>query len=219
MVDSSVVRYEQPFAYDPATADFADRAYEIYRVLRDEHRVYRNEEHGPWVVSRYDDIRDVASDPETFSSEGTSISQGLLPMIQQMDPPRHHALRNLLWKAFTPKRVAAMEPRVRELAGELYWLLGSFSGTDPGLLLGDVVLPLNPDPYLNLTLVAPNQPPLGESFGTLDADGMGQASFELVAGANPGLAGLQLHHAYFVADPIVEIVVLASNAVGVLLVP
>ena len=40
---------------------------------------------------------------------------GLQPMIQQMDPPRHGGLRSLLWKAFTPKRVASMEPRVREL--------------------------------------------------------------------------------------------------------
>ena len=93
---------ETAFLYDPARADFADRAYEIYRVLRDDHPVYRNEERGSWALSRYGDVRDAASDPETFSSEGTSISQGLLPMIQQMDPPRHHSLRNLLWKAFTP---------------------------------------------------------------------------------------------------------------------
>jgi hypothetical protein len=34
---------------------------------------------------------------------------GLQPMIQQMDPPRHDSLRNLLWKAFTP-RVSRREP-------------------------------------------------------------------------------------------------------------
>lgn len=134
--------------YDPASPDFGDRAWEVYRELRDAHPLYRNEERGTWAVSRYDDVRKLASDPETFSSEGTSISMGLLPMIQQMDPPRHHALRSLLWKAFSPKRVAAMEPRVRELASGLIDsffargrcdLLHDFCAQLPSLVIGELI--------------------------------------------------------------------------------
>jgi len=136
------------FVYDPASPDFPDRALEIYRGLRDEHPVYRCEARGSWAVSRYDDVRALAADPETFSSEGSSISIGLLPMIQQMDPPRHHALRNLLSSAFTPRRVAAMEPRVRELARGLLGafverghcdLLREFSSQLPSLVIGELI--------------------------------------------------------------------------------
>ena len=47
------------------------------------------------------------------------MSEGLLPMLTQLDPPKHDQLRDLLWKAFTPRRIAALEPRVREIAREL----------------------------------------------------------------------------------------------------
>lgn len=136
------------FVYDPASDAFPARAYDIYRTLRDEHPVYRNEELGTWAISRYDDVRQAAADAKTFSSERTSISMGLQPMIQQMDEPRHAALRSLLWKAFTPKRVAAMEPRVRELARGLIDsfasagrcdLLHEFASQLPSLVIGELI--------------------------------------------------------------------------------
>ncbi len=134
--------------YDPASEGFANRATEIYRVLRDEHPLYRDEARGRWVLTRYDDVREAASKPDLLSSEGTSISLGLLPMIQQMDPPRHHALRALLAKAFTPNRVAAMESRVRELtagllddllARERCDLLHDFAAQLPSLVIGELI--------------------------------------------------------------------------------
>ena len=136
------------FVYDPASDGFPERAYEIYRTLRDEHPLYRNEKRGSWALSRYDDVRQAAGDAATFSSERTSISMGLQPMIQQMDPPRHDALRSLLWKVFTPSRVAAMEPRVRELARELIDalatrgrcdLLRDFAVQFPSLVIGELI--------------------------------------------------------------------------------
>jgi cytochrome P450 len=140
--------HEDPFVYDPVSDAFADRAYEIYRELRDEHPLYRNEERGTWALSRYDDVRRVAADTAAFSSEQTSISLGLQPMIQQLDPPRHDSLRNLLWKAFTPRRVAAMESRVRELATGLIDdfaargrcdLLHEFASQLPSLVVGELI--------------------------------------------------------------------------------
>jgi hypothetical protein len=138
----------EQIVYDPASEDFADRALDVYRQLRDHAPVHWSPARRSWAVSRYEDVRDLAADPETFSSEGTSISLGLLPMIQQMDPPRHHALRSLLWKAFTPKRVAALEPRVRELARGLIDgfagegrcdLLHDFASQLPSLVIGELI--------------------------------------------------------------------------------
>jgi len=80
--------------------------------------VYREPRTGHWLLSRHEDVRAAASEPATFSSEGTDISRGLLPMIQSLDPPRHDALRALVSRAFTPTRIAALEPEIRRIARE-----------------------------------------------------------------------------------------------------
>jgi len=138
----------EPFVYDPSRPDFPGHAYETYRTLRDDHPVYHQEARGYWVLSRYDDIRAAAADPAVFSSEGTSISQGLLPMLQQLDPPRHDELRDLLWRAFTPSRVNSLEPHMRELARGLLDdfagegrcdLLHAFAAQLPSLVIGELI--------------------------------------------------------------------------------
>jgi hypothetical protein len=108
-----------PSLYDPSRDDFQDRLHAIYRTLRDEHPVWLEPQSGHWLLSRHDDVRAAALDPATFSSEGADISRGLLPMIQALDPPRHDALRALVSRAFTPTRVAALEPEIRRIAREL----------------------------------------------------------------------------------------------------
>lgn len=123
-----------PFFYDPARPDFQAQAHEIYRTLREEHPVYCNAEAGFWALSRFEDVRAAAGDPETFSSEGTDTSQGLLPMIQALDPPRHDALRQLVSKAFTARRMADMEPEIRRIAREL---IDGFAGAGEADLLAD----------------------------------------------------------------------------------
>jgi hypothetical protein len=137
-----------PFVYDPSQPDFADRALDVYRTMRDDHPLYWCESRNTWALSRYDDVREAAAAPETFSSEGTSISRGLLPMVQQLDPPRHDQLRELLWKAFTPTRIAAMEPRIREIARELIddfasaghcELLSAFASQLPSRLISELI--------------------------------------------------------------------------------
>jgi hypothetical protein len=122
------------FVYDPSRPDFQARIYDIYRTLRDERPVYRNPDSGVYALSRFEDVREAASDPATFSSEGTSLGAGLLPHIQVMDPPRHDRLRRLVTVAFTPRRVAAMEPRIREIARGL---LDQFAGKGQADLMAD----------------------------------------------------------------------------------
>ena len=100
----------------------------------------------------------------------------------------------------------------------LYFLLGSASGTAPGLPIDSVVLPLAADSYFNFTLTSPNSPPLGNSLGLLDASGLASASFNLPIGLSPGLAGLVLNHAYLVFDG-AGAAVFASNAASIAVAP
>lgn len=81
-------------------------------------------------------------------------------------------------------------------AGQIYFVLGSASGTSPGLPLGLWTLPLNgPDPYLGFTLSSPNTQVHVATFGVLDQNGRANARLELT-GPQPGaIAGLALHHA------------------------
>lgn len=136
------------FSYDPLAPEFGSNLYEIYRVLRDDHPVYHDPERDTWVLSRFDDVRDAVSDPVTYSSENTNISQGLLPMIQQLDGVRHDRLRSLVSRAFTPRRIAEVEPRARTIAVELIEdirrrgegdLLKDFARHLPSRVIGEMI--------------------------------------------------------------------------------
>jgi cytochrome P450 len=105
--------------WDWTRPDFQERLHEIYRELRDRQPLAKSPA-GFWAVSRFADVFAIASDPASYSSERTLISPpGLVPTIQSLDPPRHDRLRALVSLAFTPSRVRAMEPRVREIARAL----------------------------------------------------------------------------------------------------
>ncbi len=117
----------EQLAIDPATPGFFLRPdyYEALSRLRHEAPVH---EFAPGVkaISRYDDIREISADPQRFCSgrgvlvndpirEGMTIEGSLL----HMDPPRHNAWRKILNRAFTPRAVGQIEPRVRALTAEL----------------------------------------------------------------------------------------------------
>ena len=67
-----------------------------------------------WVISRYDDVKHALTDHETFSSRVPAP-----PWFIFFDPPVHTKLRGLISRAFTPRMIAALEPRVRQLSREL----------------------------------------------------------------------------------------------------
>ena len=101
-------------------------------------------------------------------------------------------------------------------AGALYFLLGSASGTSPGIAIDGQTLPLNFDGYFNLTLKA-GPLPLQNSLGFLDAAGNASAGFLAPPAAySPSLAGVTLNHAYAVIGITVTT---TSNPIPVLLVP
>jgi cytochrome P450 len=75
------------------------------------------------VVGRHRDCSAVLRDPRASSARGTSLlsSPGgpRARSFLSLDPPDHTRLRGLVSKAFTPRVVAALAPRIRELAGQL----------------------------------------------------------------------------------------------------
>lgn len=77
-----------------------------------------------WNVYRHADVVAVLSDHERFSAEIGRIipdypTEAFDGDLTQMDPPRHRQLRAIASRAFTPKVVADLEPRIRELTTEL----------------------------------------------------------------------------------------------------
>ena len=56
------------FIYDPSTAQFQEELWDVYRVLRNEHPVYRHPVTGTYALSRFDDVWRAVHDNDTFSS-------------------------------------------------------------------------------------------------------------------------------------------------------
>lgn len=106
---------------------FVDRVpHDTFKILREEAPVFWQRQadgSGFWVLAKYDDVVSASLEPSTFSSaRGTNIEDaqgGTELMMLNMDPPRHTKLRGLVSKGFTPRMVKALEPHVREIAGEV----------------------------------------------------------------------------------------------------
>ena len=83
---------------------------------------------GYWVVSRHADVVQVSRDFKTFSAERgfvmvDDLEDDILEMVRNqllgMDPPRHAPLRRAVITRFTSKRLAALEPQVRQIARDI----------------------------------------------------------------------------------------------------
>lgn len=95
-----------------------------YARLRDECPVARSDRHGGyWTIARYDDVYAVAHDHHAFSNESNGIPYRADPVCPlrpvELDPPEHVVYRTLVNPAFSPGRVADLEPEVRRLASGL----------------------------------------------------------------------------------------------------
>ena len=104
--------------------------YDAFALLRREDPVHFNpERNGPgfWAVTRYEDIRTIHRDSETFSSEIGGITlEELAPenvearkSMIDMDPPRHDELRGMLNRRFTRQSVSVWEELIRSVVVEV----------------------------------------------------------------------------------------------------
>lgn len=104
---------------------FSTDPYPVLASLREECPVDLNPETGFWTVTRYRDIQAIGKDPRRFcSGEGVLISDkgrqvAATDSLLYLDPPVHELHRKLVSRAFTPRRVASLEPRISELTKEL----------------------------------------------------------------------------------------------------
>src|SRR5215210_4949640 len=122
--------------YNPFRPPQRDDPYPVWARARRDAPVFYSEVLGAWVVSRHEDICQVVRDTARFSSANAMRPIGTLPpevetilregyafqeihVLVNSDPPVHTRLRRLLNVAFTPRRVAALEPRIRAIAHEL----------------------------------------------------------------------------------------------------
>src|SRR5262245_56501336 len=109
--------------FNPYSYDLHEDPYPIYKRLRDEAPAYWNDALGFWALSRHADVLAGFKDTALLSnSQGVSLERSsggeasALASFLAMDPPRHDQMRALVARGFTPRRVAELEPRVREIA-------------------------------------------------------------------------------------------------------
>ena len=143
---------EQPFL-DPFEPGFFDDPYRQYARLRELAPVHQNPL-GPWTLTRYDDCSRLLRDPSLsveerhsaysrrealFEAAGVERRNRGSRAILNLDPPDHTRIRRLVSKAFTPRRVEALIPRVQALVDAMLDAAGERGEMD---VIADLAFPL-----------------------------------------------------------------------------
>lgn len=107
--------------YDPWHADLNADPYPMFKRFRDEAPLYYNDIHDFYALSRFDDVNRTLVDHRSFSSARGAVLEIIKSDMEMPsgllvfeDPPIHDIHRNLLARAFTPRKINALEPMVRE---------------------------------------------------------------------------------------------------------
>jgi cytochrome P450 len=107
--------------YDPFDTEIDKDPYPLWRRLREEAPLYYNEKHDFFALSRFDDVDKAMMNWDAYrSGRGSTLeiikANIALPpgIILMEDPPIHDLHRGLLSRVFTPKKMNALEPKVRE---------------------------------------------------------------------------------------------------------
>lgn len=126
--------------FNPFSPEFKADPYVTYAALREQPPALQAGLNF-WPISRYEDVTHVLKNPQIFSSAGMGGGIGGLGArtIINTDPPDHTYLRNLVNRAFTPRMVAEMEPRIREIARDYVSRVAATGKMD---LVADLAIPL-----------------------------------------------------------------------------
>jgi cytochrome P450 len=123
--------------FDPYDVDITANPYPAMRRLREEAPLYYNERYDFFALSRFDDVERAVMDRDTYISGKGNVLELIKADVQQPpgtlifeDPPAHTVHRKLLSRAFTPRRLAALEPQIRELTVECLDALVGAGGFD-----------------------------------------------------------------------------------------
>ena len=115
--------------YDPYDFAIDDDPYPVWRRLREEAPLYYNEAFDFYALSRFDDVEAGLTDWKTYSSAKGMLLEIIKAVIEHgielppgnvlfEDPPIHDIHRGILSRVFTPKRMMAIEPKVREFCAQ-----------------------------------------------------------------------------------------------------
>jgi cytochrome P450 len=153
---AAVERLATGTLFNPLRPELRVDPYPYYRRLRERDPVHRSFGASGWVLTRYDDIIAVLAD-RAFSSDernwvrfrrmiGRDVRAGLpdpyadgVISMLRVDPPDHTRLRTLVSKAFTPRAVERLRPRIAAVVGEL---LDALAGRDTFDLMQGFASPL-----------------------------------------------------------------------------
>ncbi len=141
------------FTFNPFDEATRRNPFPIYRRARREHPVYRHPGFPITSVFRYADIQSVLRDPETWSNRfppppGADPGQFPPPSMLGQDPPEHTRLRGLVNQAFTPRIIRGLEPRMHEIAHELFDralehgevdFVGAFTYPFPVIVIAEII--------------------------------------------------------------------------------
>lgn len=111
--------------FDPYNVEINANPYPAFARLREEAPLYYNEEFDFYALSRFADVNKALIDHETFSSARGAIIELIKANIEIPsgalifeDPPIHTTHRKLLARMFTPRKIAALEPKIREFCAQ-----------------------------------------------------------------------------------------------------
>ncbi len=94
--------------------------YPAFGWMREHAPAYFDELAGVWGISRYQDVREISKDPETFSNAaGIRPDSAALPMMIDMDAPEHVRRRRLVSEGFTPVRIRQSEDEIRAICDDI----------------------------------------------------------------------------------------------------
>ena len=114
-------------SFNPMDPEFLADPYPTYHRLRAEDPVH----HSPlgfWVLTRYEDVSSVLRDPRFIKEPlaalvaarfGAEVPRGVGLSMLDRDPPDHTRLRSLVSKAFTPRVVEGLRPRIQQIVDGL----------------------------------------------------------------------------------------------------
>ncbi|MBU7318971.1 cytochrome P450 [Paenibacillus oleatilyticus] len=113
--------------------------FPFFRQCRESAPVRYDPQRECWDIFRYEDVYNVLKDPTTFSSVRPIKGPVLLGSIIGMDPPKHMQMRGIVSKAFTPKSIEELGPRIASITEELLDAVANEGVTD---LVHDLAVPL-----------------------------------------------------------------------------
>ncbi len=107
--------------FRPRTLEEIEQTYSWFAEMRTRQPVSYDEEAQLWQVFRYEDVSEVLTDYNRFSSRPLMRFSGgfLRETLVSKDPPDHRKLRNLVNQAFTPRAVARLSERITQITQEL----------------------------------------------------------------------------------------------------